>query len=150
LSSHWSSSIRLHIVSTNPKQEVEILTEQDTYKRFLSTWEAHKPQIRQLLLATIKTDIKARITATTTKLDDECEKPLHIHDTREEEEELWRELEEAVNAATLKHWDRRGQCDDVEKEEEEEEWEEGGREVNDNNDGESGRTEQDWSDDPDV
>ena len=104
-------------------------------------WEAYKPQIRQLLLSTIKTDIKACITAITTKLNDECEKPLHIHDTREEDEELRRELEEAVNAATLKRRDGRGQCDDVEKEKEEEEREEGGREVNDDNAGESGETE---------
>jgi len=79
----------------------------------LSTWEAHKPQICQLLLSTIKADIKTRITATTTKLNDECKKLLHIHDMREEEEELQRELEEAVNAATLTRWDGRGQCDDV-------------------------------------
>ena len=150
MSSHWSSSIGLHIVSTNLKQEVEILTEQDIYKRFLSTWEAHKPQIRQLLLSTIKADIKARITANTTKLDDECEKRLHIHDTREEEEELRRELEQVVNVATLKHWDGRGQYDDVEEEEEEEDREEGGREVNDDNARESGGTKQDWGDDPDM
>jgi len=116
----------------------------------LSTWEAHKLQICQLLLSTIKANIKACISTTTTKLDNECEKPLHIHDTREEEEELRRELEEAVNTATLKRWDERGQCDDVEEEEEEEEREEGEREVNDDNAGESGGTEQDWGDDPDV
>jgi len=115
----------------------------------LSTWQAHKPQIRQLWLSTIKADIKACITAITTKLDDEYEKPLSIHDIREEEEELRRELEEVVNAATLKRWDGRGQYDNV-KEEEEEEWEEGGREVNDDNAEESGETEQDWGDDPDV
>jgi len=113
-------------------------------------WEAYKPQIRQLLLSTIKTDIKACITAITTKLNDECEKPLHIHDTREEDEELRRELEEAVNTATLKGRDWRSQCDNVEKEKEEEQWEEGGREVNDDNARESGRTEQDWGDDPNV
>ena len=69
---------------------------------------------------------------------------------REEEEELQRELEEAVNAATLTRWDGRGQCDDVKQEEEKEEQEEGGREVNDDNAGESGGTEQDWGDNPDV
>jgi len=113
-------------------------------------WEAHKLQIRQLLFSTIKANIKARIPATITKLDDESEKPLHIHNTREEEEELWWELEEVVDATTLKRWDGRGQCDDVEEKEEEKEREEGGREVNDDNAGESGGTEQDWGDDPNV
>ena len=112
--------------------------------------------MRRLLLATIKADIKSRVTASQTKVDDACEKPLHSHDTREAEEELWRELEEVVNATTLKRQQRTDEESQSGDETEEEEEKEGKKReerpvvVNDDDDRESGEDELDWGQDPDV
>jgi len=101
-------------------------------------WDACKPQVRKLLLATVKTDIKGCITATKSKVDDESEEPLHIDDAKETEEELHQELEEAISVTKLK----RCKITDVESNEEEKE-----NELiveNDGDDGESDGAEEDW------
>jgi len=118
---------------------VRKLTEQETYTRFLHMWDTCKPQVHKLLLATIKTDIKGRITATKPKVDDEFKEPLRIDDTREVEEELRRELEAAVSATKLK----RHQITDMESNEQKEREDELIVE-HDGGDGESDRAEQDW------
>ena len=58
----------------------------------MATWEAHPPQIRRLLLSTIKADLKSRLLASKLKVDTESTKPLRVNNLREYEEELRQEL----------------------------------------------------------
>ena len=52
-----------------------------TYQRFLATWEANTPEVRKLLLAAIKADIRMRLAAAQPKADVESTQPLSLGDT---------------------------------------------------------------------
>jgi hypothetical protein len=68
------------------------LTNIGTYKRFLSTWDAHLPRVRALILSAIKADIRARQQASQPRADQESEAPLTVGDMTGYEQELMTEL----------------------------------------------------------
>ncbi|KAF8414715.1 hypothetical protein EV426DRAFT_700360 [Tirmania nivea] len=77
------------IYEERPKsQEFKYETTIRTYKRFLATWEAHSPWMRNLLLATIKADLCERLIATQPKMDLESDQALTIDDSSRFEQEL--------------------------------------------------------------
>ncbi|KAF8442599.1 hypothetical protein BGX38DRAFT_1272203 [Terfezia claveryi] len=85
-----------------PKTEVfKYDTTVTTYKRFLATWNAHPSNVRTLLLAAIKADIRTRLATLLQKGSLESDQPLKIGDTSAFEAELTQELHEATQAIQL-------------------------------------------------
>ncbi|KAF8415843.1 hypothetical protein EV426DRAFT_710007 [Tirmania nivea] len=58
------------------------------YEITITTWEAHSPRIRNLLLATIKADLRERLIAAQPKMDLESDQALTIDDSSRFEQEL--------------------------------------------------------------
>ncbi|KAF8415920.1 hypothetical protein EV426DRAFT_706044 [Tirmania nivea] len=69
-------------------QEFKYETTIRIYKRFLATWEAHSLRMCNLLLATIKADLRERLIATQPKMDLESDQALTIDNSSRFEQEL--------------------------------------------------------------
>ena len=83
---------------SHPTPPVQMFSSTGTCQRFLATWEAHTPKVRELLLAAIKADIRMRLAAAQPKADVESTQPLSLSDTSRYEEELTEELQDAISA----------------------------------------------------
>ena len=68
------------------------LTHTGTYKRFLATWEAHRPRIRQLLIQAIQTNLCKQIGHAFPRPEAESEEALYISDNSQFKLELKNEV----------------------------------------------------------
>jgi hypothetical protein len=73
------------------------LTNIGTYKRFLSTWDAHLPRVQALMLSAIKADLRRRLNASRTQVEAESEVALTVGDMTGYEQELMTELEDSTS-----------------------------------------------------
>ena len=85
----------------HPTPHMQMFTSTGTYQRCLATWEAHTAKVRELILASIKADIRMRLAAAQPKADVESTQPLSLGDISRYEGELTDELQDAISATRL-------------------------------------------------
>ena len=75
-----------------PTRRIRLLTHTGTYKRFLTTWDAHRPHVCQLLIKAIQTDLRKRIGQAFPRPDAEWEEALYVGNNSQFELELENEV----------------------------------------------------------
>ena len=101
-----------------PTRRIRSLTHTGTYKRFLATWDAHRPRVRQLLIEAIQTDLRKRIGQAFPRPDGESEEALYVGDSSQFELELENEVRNAQPRKALPCYRTRRVTDDIYSDEE--------------------------------
>ena len=101
-----------------PTRRIRSLTHTGTYKRFLATWDAHRPRVCQLLIEAIQTDLRKWIGQAFPRPDAESEEALYVGDNSQFELELENEVRNGQPRKALPRHRTRQVTDDIYSDEE--------------------------------